>query len=150
MVMQMKTKNFRDEVRDKMKPLAVQYLDTIIYFRDYEKSDVHEEMIDLACSFVKGTPYEPDEDMRIHTLLRKESLKVTSHLDEAIGFSGDVGFRGKPKHVIEALGVKLVDELCKVVLALFPDPDSYQSFKDGELKPTKLETPHRRMMSCMK
>ena len=145
--MQMKSKNFRDEIRDKMKPLAVQYLDTIIYFRDYEKSDVHEEMIDLACSFVKGTPYEPDEDMRIHTLLRKESLKVTSRLDEAIGFSCDVEFRGKPKHVIEAFGVKLVDEMCKVVLTLFPDPESYQSFKDGELKPTKLETPHRGLLS---
>ena len=146
MVMQMKSKNFRDEIRDKMKPLAVQYLDTIIYFRDYEKSDVHEEMIDLACSFAKGTTYEPDEDMRIHTLLRKESLKVTSHLDEAIGFSHTPEFRGKPKHVIEALGVKLVDELCKVVLKLFPDPESYQSFKDGEIKPTKLETPRRGLL----
>ena len=146
----MKTKNFRDEIRDKMKPLAVQYLDTIIYFRDYEKSDVHEEMIDLACSLVKGTPYEPDEDMWIHTLLRKESLKVTSHLDEKIGFSYELGFRDKPKHVIETFGVKLVDEICKVVLALFPDPESYQSFKAKEPKPTKLERPRRGMMSCMK
>ena len=146
----MSSENFRDEIRDKMKPLAVQYIDAIIYFRDYEKSDVHEEMINLACSFVKGTPYEPDEDMGIHMLLRRESLKVTGHLDEAIGFSYDVGFRDKPKHVIEALGESLVDEICKLVFTLFPDPESYQSFKDGEIKPTKLETPHRRMMSCMK
>lgn len=143
----MTSKNFRDEIRDKMKPLAVQYIDTIIYFRDYERSDVHWEIIDLACAYVKDAPYEPDEDINLNLILRRESLKITNNLNESIGFSNDIGFRDKPKHVIEALGVKLVDEICKVVLEVFPNLEAYQSFKAKEVKPTKLKTPSRGMMS---
>ena len=146
----MKTKDFRDEVRDKMKPIAMRYIDTIIYCRGFEKSDVHWEMMESACSFAKGTPYETDEDMGLHMFLHDKSQEITSHLDETIGFSLGNSFGENSKHDIEALGVKLVNELCKLVLTLFPDHDSYSSFKAKEPKPTKLETPPRGMMSCMK
>ena len=133
--MQMKSKNFCDEIRDKMKPSVVQYLDAIIYFRNFEKSDIHWKMIDLACSFVKGTPYEPDEDMRLHMFLHYETQKITSHLDETIGFSLDNSFRDNSKHDIETLGESLIDEICKLISTLFPNMDAVMVFKDGQIKP---------------
>lgn len=137
----MENETFRNAIREKMIPIGTEYIDSIIYFHDYEKSNIHWNLIDLLCSYVKGTTHDPDKDIRLNILLRKESRKVTDHLDEKIGFSYDTGFRARPKRDIEILGETLVYELCNIALARFPDEAALKAFQDKEIKPHKLKIP---------
>jgi len=143
----MTLKKLRDKIRGEMKVLAVEYIDSIIYFNGYEKSNVHWKMMELACSYVKGTPFNPDEDGELHLLLHKESRKVTDHLDEKIGFSYDTGFRDRNKHDIEVLGENLANAICELALATFPDAKSILVLQESIPKPTLLKTPVRGLMS---
>jgi len=137
----MTLEEFRNAIRDELKPIAMKYIDTIIYFEDYEKSNVHWKMMELLCSYAKGTPFNEDEDIQLHLFMHKESRIITDHLDKEIGFSFDTGFRDRSKHDIEVISENLADKLLTLTIKLFPDGNAVLVFKEGEIKPGPLKIP---------
>ena len=143
----MTLEEFREKIRKEIVPLAVKYIGTIIFFEDYEKSNVHHKMIELVCSYAKGFPYDEDDDIQLHMFMHKKSRAVTDFLDETIGFVHNVGYRDRTETEIKALGEDLVDKLCRLTSKLFPDGNAVLVFKEGEIKPGPLKAPARGLLS---
>lgn len=134
---------FREDVASEIEGLALQYIEAILYFENYEKGNLHWRMAELLCTYVTGKPYDQYEAAGLLLYLHDKTQEVTDCLDEKIGFHIENKFRKRPRHELEKYADKLTFELCKYVLTLFPHPDTITAFKDKEPKPTVLKTPIR-------
>ena len=141
----MTLEEFRKGIQNEMVPLAVKYIDAIIAFEEYGRSNIHHTMMDLARSYAKGSPYNKDEDVQLHLFMHRQSRVVTDFLEDKIGFEHNVGFNDRTKSEIKALGENMTNELCDLTAKLFPDGNAVLVFEDGQLKPGTVETPLREM-----
>lgn len=53
---------FRKDIITEIDELALQYIEAVVFFEDYEKGNLHWKFTELLCAYVKGRSYDQYED----------------------------------------------------------------------------------------
>ena len=131
-------KDWRCNLKIKLKVDAVMYIDTILFGNNYEKGQSHWDMMEHLCEYMTGKTFI--DDSSLYQCLHAKSQVITDNLDKEVGLK-IVNHRNISNKMVDRYATILCDKMICMVDTMLGDNDTFTRY----VKPTKLVSPVRKL-----